>query len=207
MDYVGMVREFHLKMNLVVAGKELNQLEPDVQVKRARLMTEEVGELVCAMDQEDIGEVADAACDLIYVIGGTAVAYGFKNITNRTYEEFVGGRILNPTPILKPSVVMDLIEMLTVKLGKVNETLTRPWPSYRMRDELSGFVQVVFEVSQWYGLPLDECFAEVHRSNMTKTPLDKFSKGGKGEGYTPPRLSEIIYPFGSSGRVERNYVE
>ncbi len=43
---------------------------------RVRLIVEELGELLSAIAQPDAVEVADALADLVYVVVGTAVAFG-----------------------------------------------------------------------------------------------------------------------------------
>lgn len=47
----------------------------DVELRK-KLMQEELAELVDAIDTEDMVAAADAICDLLYVVYGTAVAFG-----------------------------------------------------------------------------------------------------------------------------------
>jgi predicted HAD superfamily Cof-like phosphohydrolase len=57
-------------------------------------------------------------------------------------------------------------------------------------DGLTDLVYVVVGTAVKFGLPLHRLWDEVHRSNMTKT----FDGGNhpKGEGYTPPRIREVL---------------
>lgn len=96
---------------------EVKDARTELALTRVRLIAEEFYELVHAMEEGNLIEVADALADLQYVISGCAVAYG---------------------------------------------------------------------------IPLEAVFQEVHRSNMTKTPLGKNSKGGKGEGYQPPDIKKCL---------------
>lgn len=65
-------------------------------------------------------------------------------------------------------------------------------------DALTDLLYVVYGAGHAFGIDLDKCFAEVHRSNMSK--LDKegkpiFREDGKvikGEDYSPPDLSKIL---------------
>lgn len=47
----------------------------DERMYRCQLMLEELGELICALDDKDPVATADAAGDLLYVVLGTCVTY------------------------------------------------------------------------------------------------------------------------------------
>jgi predicted HAD superfamily Cof-like phosphohydrolase len=91
-------------------------------------MVEELAELVTAMHEENVIEIADALADLLYVVIGTGLAYG---------------------------------------------------------------------------LPIAEVFNEVHRSNMSKNRLNQHGKGGKGNGFSPPNLEEILRKAGWVGSASK----
>jgi len=111
------VRDFHKKFS-VRQGRIGHLPPPERAMLRVRLMTEELAELVEAMQKQDYMNVAKECADLLYVVYGTA-----------------------------------------------------------------------FE----YGLPIDEVFAEVHRSNMSKTPaLDKGGKVTKGDNYEPADVATVL---------------
>lgn len=64
-------------------------------------------------------------------------------------------------------------------------------------DALSDLLYVVYGTGHAFGINLDSCFAEVHRSNMTKTVDGKCVKSPegkilKGADYTPPNLADIL---------------
>jgi predicted HAD superfamily Cof-like phosphohydrolase len=61
-------------------------------------------------------------------------------------------------------------------------------------DGLADLLYVVYGCGLAYGLDLEPIFAEVHRSNMTKTgaPKDAQGKVMKGAQYEPPRLAEVL---------------
>jgi len=64
-------------------------------------------------------------------------------------------------------------------------------------DALADMLYVVFGAALAYGIPIEQVFAEVHRSNMTKS-MEKDEKSIKGKtikgpNWEPPRLREIIY--------------
>lgn len=67
-----MVQEFHAAMGQTI-GETPSVRDDEL---RASLMTEEVVETNDALLDDDLVEVADGLCDLIYVALGTAVACG-----------------------------------------------------------------------------------------------------------------------------------
>jgi len=78
-NYFNMVREFHETYGLVVNDEPFERYEPipaDLWMLRHKLHREEFDELIDAMTACDTVEIADAICDLIYVLCGTAVSFG-----------------------------------------------------------------------------------------------------------------------------------
>lgn len=65
-------------------------------------------------------------------------------------------------------------------------------------DALTDLLYVVYGAGHSFGIDLDACFAEVHRSNMTKLgPDGRAIKRGDGkimksENYSPPDLESIL---------------
>jgi predicted HAD superfamily Cof-like phosphohydrolase len=75
-DYLGSVREFHRAFGIPAPDTPTGRVEGDLRRSREALMTEELRELLAAMHAEDLIEIADGLADLLYVVFGTAVAYG-----------------------------------------------------------------------------------------------------------------------------------
>jgi predicted HAD superfamily Cof-like phosphohydrolase len=59
-------------------------------------------------------------------------------------------------------------------------------------DAIADLLYVVFGAAIAYGIPIEEVFKEVHRSNMTKSGMDEFGKTLKGESYLPPDIKKIL---------------
>lgn len=61
-------------------------------------------------------------------------------------------------------------------------------------DALADLLYVVIGSGLQWGIPLERVFAEVHRSNMTKTSGEKRADGKilKGPNYSPPDLSFVL---------------
>lgn len=58
-------------------------------------------------------------------------------------------------------------------------------------DALADLAYVVYGGALHFGIPLADVLAEVHRSNMTKTPAGD-GKAIKGAGYRPPRIAYLL---------------
>jgi predicted HAD superfamily Cof-like phosphohydrolase len=65
-------------------------------------------------------------------------------------------------------------------------------------DAMTDLLYVITGLGVTYGLPVDELFAEVHRSNMTKQTVTLDGNRGKGEEYDPPKIKEILDAFRNS---------
>jgi predicted HAD superfamily Cof-like phosphohydrolase len=65
----------------------------------------------------------------------------------------------------------------------------------KVADGLADLEYVTVGTAVQLDIPAHEVLAEVHRSNMTKTPLDTHAKGGKisKEGWIPPDVDGAIY--------------
>jgi NTP pyrophosphatase (non-canonical NTP hydrolase) len=60
-------------------------------------------------------------------------------------------------------------------------------------DGLADAVYVLIGTALQFGLPLSEAFAEVHRSNMTKTTQEsRTGHPAKGPGFSPPNLKGLL---------------
>lgn len=70
----------------------------------------------------------------------------------------------------------------------------------KLAKELCDLLYVVYGCAAKFGIPIDECFAEVHRSNMSKLGPDgkpilrEDGKILKSNLYVPPDLDSILYP-------------
>jgi len=62
-------------------------------------------------------------------------------------------------------------------------------------DALGDLLYVIFGAAIVYGIPLEEVFKEIHKSNMTKPVAAKRLDGKvvKGRSYKPPDINGIIF--------------
>ncbi len=71
------ITEFHKEFEVLAPDKP-TMPSLDVRILRKRLMKEELQELIDAMYDEDMVEIADGIADLLVVTFGTAVSYGIN---------------------------------------------------------------------------------------------------------------------------------
>ena len=79
-----MVIDFHEKFGVPI-GRKGHLISAERQMLRARLMTEELAELIAAMQMKDYVNIAKQLTDLLYVVYGTGVEYGIP--VGRVFEE------------------------------------------------------------------------------------------------------------------------
>jgi predicted HAD superfamily Cof-like phosphohydrolase len=75
MDPQAMVEEFHRKFEIAI-GQTPSAPDEGTRQLRMRLIQEEFDELKEAMATQDLAGVAKELADLLYVVYGTAIAYG-----------------------------------------------------------------------------------------------------------------------------------
>jgi len=189
-DYTAweLVRAFHLRYGHA-APDALTALSPEVRLLRQRLILEELGELAVAVHQRDLIKIADAGCDLAYVLHGTAVAAGKLSRSMWTYDPV-------KSAIERPSLTRVALSAATC-CAKLDT------------DGVAYYVEAaVLDVGlllRSLRIPFEACFREVHASNMTKAvpsatkPGEKYGDGektGKGATFVPPDLRAILRDAG-----------
>lgn len=114
------------------------------------------------------------------------------------HERF--GHPVATTPEFPSSEVRDL------RLGLIDEEMRELSNAesdddfVEVADALTDLLYVIYGMGQVYGIDLDACFAEVHRSNMAKLDADgnpivrEDGKILKPSGWQPPGLKSILYP-------------
>lgn len=102
----------------------------------------------------------------------------------------------------KPELPSEEVQKLRYEL--INEELTELLDGMNNKDiveiadALTDLLYVVYGAGHAYGIDLDKCFGEVHRSNMSKLGADgkpvyrEDGKVMKGPAYSPPDLEKIL---------------
>lgn len=183
-----MVAEFHKLNGSVINGKNNG---PEVAVLRARLIVEEFAETYAALHENDVVEAADGLADLLYVIYGTAVSYGLA--CPDVCEPPLG----RPAEAFDRGDVLRFGQMTLPRLQRVYMALI--FTPYDAGPAVFDLAEEIWMAgTRTWGFPMDKLFAEVHRSNMTKTfsPTTSGDKYGpinsKGPGYIPPNIGGVL---------------
>jgi predicted HAD superfamily Cof-like phosphohydrolase len=126
-----------------------------------------------------------------------------KNV-RATQFELVGdfmevfGQEVNFVPTLRDQETQDLrIDLIQEELDELQLAFTNK-DIVEVADALTDLLYVVYGAGHAFGIDLDECFTEVHESNMSKLGEDgkpiyrEDGKVLKGPGYFPPDLEEIV---------------
>jgi len=110
----------------------------------------------------------------------------------------VFGQQVNCEPTLRDQAVQDLrVDLISEELEELELAITNQ-DIVEVADALTDLLYVVYGAGHAFGIDLDECFMEVHESNMSKLGEDgkpiyrEDGKVLKGPGYFPPNLEEIV---------------
>jgi NTP pyrophosphatase (non-canonical NTP hydrolase) len=109
------------------------------------------------------------------------------------------GQEILPLPMFPDKEVQDLrVELIREELDELIEAITLG-DLTEVADALTDILYVTYGAGHAFGIPLDECFAEVQRSNMSKLGEDgkpmyrEDGKVMKGPQYSVPNLLPILY--------------
>ncbi len=80
------VAEFHQTFRLPILQEPTIPSEARCQL-RINLLAEELKELEQAIEDQDLVEIADALCDLQYVLSGAVLEFGLGHLFNSLFEE------------------------------------------------------------------------------------------------------------------------
>jgi predicted HAD superfamily Cof-like phosphohydrolase len=115
----------------------------------------------------------------------------------KEFMEVFGQEVKIAPELPKPDVKFLRYDLIHEELQELKEALESN-DIVETADALTDLLYVVYGAGHAFGIDLNECFNEVHRSNMSK--LDEngnpiFREDGKvlkGKDYSPPDLSKII---------------
>lgn len=117
----------------------------------------------------------------------------------REFHEKYGHYTLN-SPGIPPSEVRELRKKLITEeaqeFGDWSDPTFHDINIVEIADAIADLLYVVFGAALAYGIPIESVFAEVHRSNMTKS-MEKDTKSIKGKtikgsNYEPPNIALIL---------------
>ena len=148
--------------------------EPSYKVGALRhdLIVEEVNELIEAIRDDNIVEIADALADILYVTYGALATFGLKDeltiLTDNIQEQMDKTKKLSQdNNLLKVSDAQDIID----NYNNFKEVLWYNLSKGHMRSlggYMRGIITMTYCTSKSLGIDIESCFYEVHASNMSK---------------------------------------
>lgn len=102
-DYLGLVKRFMRERGYLPLCKDGVKPPPSLINFRVALMLEELTELVTALNRGDRIDIADALCDHLYTVFGTAAALGYTSkalgeLFNEVHESNMTKRPVETSP-------------------------------------------------------------------------------------------------------------
>lgn len=192
------VTDFHRTFNQLIA----NQPEfPSSAIRQLRfqLLREEINEFCEAYEITDYVEIADALADICYIIAGTCVSYGICPDDRTFHSPYdVSTNVYKGTKLffsLKLNRMMKE-DFERYSIAELSNNLDN------VKSELVLMIWNVCAIAYHYHMPLNEIFAEVHRSNMAKALPDgtvRYRDDGKvlkPDSWTPPDIKSILLNSG-----------
>ncbi len=172
------VREFHTMFNHPIATQpylDVFDANPKLVEFRISQVEEEFNELKVAVDNKDFIECIDAICDLMYFVYGSFLVFGVN------FDQY------EPKPKIRNfgceknnvDVFVSDISGLQTQISILAQALAVVQLAYEEKDfdnMLKFFAKleaVCKSIGTLLGVDVDACFAEVHRSNMTKLCLSE----------------------------------
>jgi hypothetical protein len=159
LQWLNMVREFHEVMGHSIAGSPVDTMDATRAKARYDYLYEEYQELVHGVMACDYLEIADALCDLQYVLLGLILELGIPCVDRSSYPDSASTPRKGLQIVIK-RVYQTLVETFDPKL-LVNELQSLQDDIYRLVDNNSW--QTSFH----------DMFKAVHNNNMTKACADE----------------------------------
>jgi predicted HAD superfamily Cof-like phosphohydrolase len=167
------VGEFHQVFGHPIADGKQDVLFDDnkkLASFRISLITEEISELLEAYEANDLVEFVDALSDILYVVYGAGLvfgvrfenAYDVKKVDTNTHKNILQEKKGRLEQLLYSDVGIRQ-EMEILKSPSGNNISLDLFESLCCR-----IIKLVYELAQCVQVNIDDCFTEVHRSNMTK---------------------------------------
>jgi len=180
--------KFENNYDAIFGNKSKTTPPPEVEVEVEEAEVSETPPLgLCVqqptMDSKGNYGVAWRGCNNFGKAGEFMNVFGQQTLTKPTLPNF-------DLAALRLDLIQEEVDEL--REGLENQDIVE------IADALTDILYVVYGAGHAFGIDLDKCYAEVHRSNMTKLDEDGkplFREDGKvmkSSSYEPPNLSKII---------------
>lgn len=87
MSALDKLTEFHEALDVPVRERPTAVVPREERLLRIRLVLEEAGELEDAILDQDLEQILDGLCDLLYVTYGTALTFGLGGVLKEAFAE------------------------------------------------------------------------------------------------------------------------
>ena len=117
----------------------------------------------------------------------------------KQFMETFGQEVVQKAKFPSKEIVSLRNEFIEEELQELRVSSNIAFDLVEVADALTDLLYVVYGAGHAYGIDLDKCFDEVHRSNMSKLGLDgkpiyrDDGKVLKGPNFFQPDLNNIIY--------------
>jgi len=193
------VSEFNTTFEVVMRDKP-NVRVPEARL-RFRLIKEEFGELLEAVEDCDIVEIADALGDIKYVVVGAALVFGIADEAMVMFHEIVSELLTDADLETNPLLIQEGHDIMLKDIREY--ILTQDIDS--LIEALGSVLALVYFTADHYQIDLDAVVDAIHTSNMTKLGEDGkpiFREGDrkvmKGPGYKTPTADIEALLFGTT---------
>lgn len=202
LEFIENVFEFMKKFE-----QEINEIKTvpltAQKILRLNLINEEYNELVRAYFYKDedynkfIIELADAIIDTKYVLYGLYADFGCQILTydkEKLYNIFFDGIVFGETQ--EDKIHLIVYKTLPCFLGELYKNMVDN--NHQKISENICYVDFLLNhIAEYYDLPIEELFNEVHRSNMSKlhdgvVVKNELGKVVKSPDYTPADIEGIL---------------
>lgn len=168
-DQVG---EFHLVFGHPInAIPQTNIFDENPKIVEFRLsqIKEELDEFNDAVKKRDYIECIDAICDLMYFVYGTFHVFGvnFDNLEKPKYK-IIDSPENNVTVFTVDRVTLNIQHSMLIQAYSLLELSCEEKNFEETCKCLVKIELLCHTMGTLYGVNIDKCFSEVHRSNMTK---------------------------------------
>lgn len=181
-----MVGEFHEVFGHPInKEKQLNIFNDNMTLVnfRVSLIEEEINEFIVGVSKHDLIECIDALSDIMYVVYGACHVFGinFDKIKND---------YLNDNSE-KTNNIQNQISKLTNLLAEISKNICQQKEFDKFENYMCQIINTVYESAEILCVDqklLDKCFAEVHRSNMSKSCSNELEAQNSVEWYQKNEL-------------------
>ena len=133
MSYLSKVSEFHKTFNVPVLDKPEIPSEERCQL-RVNLLQEELNELSEAIKNKDLVEIADALCDLQYVLSGSVLEFGLTEKFDQLFDDVQRSNMSKACETMQEAIETILHYKKTQGFESVYKKVDDKFVVYRLSD-------------------------------------------------------------------------